>query len=371
MIVRDALREGAAALSGTETPFLDASLLLAAAMGVESARLYASGPDPVSEDSLESYRAKLSLRARGLPVAYILGYKEFWSRRFVVDPRVLIPRPDTETLVEATLKLGDIIQKEKATTEARREEESTEEELREMQIKGSDRNVEEVSEEQQNTQANFSSLFSLRDLHQTPCLRGSSLSSFSPLRVHEACTGSGCVAVSLAAERPEWEVSASDLSESALEVARINVDALLPPTRSGGPVRLARSDLLSSVMPQSEEGGNVSQGVIDASTRPFDLILANPPYVGSSETDRLLSQGWSEPRMALDGGEDGLDLVRQLTIEAAEALAPGGALLVEADGDQSEAVAELFRASRFIHVETLCDLGGRPRVTSGRKPWMT
>jgi release factor glutamine methyltransferase len=161
------------------------------------------------------------------------------------------------------------------------------------------------------------------------------------------------VAISLAADRPDWSVSASDLSEGALEVAAANAAALLDPARPGGALAFTRSDLLSSV------------------PGPFDLIAANPPYVSSSETEELLAQGWSEPRMALDGGEDGLAAIRRLVPESERGLAPGGALLVEADGAQAEAVAALFRASRFIGIETVRDLGGRPRVTIGRKPWRT
>jgi release factor glutamine methyltransferase len=311
MTVREALREGAAALAGTETPFLDASLLLGATLRVDSSRLLASSPDPVPEGELARYRESLSRRASGLPVAYILGYKEFWGRRFAVDPRVLIPRPDTETLVEAALKLGDIIFRERA----QRVEASPEARLR---------------------------------VQHEPALR-----------VHEACAGSGCVAISVAAERPGWEVSASDLSGGALEVASANAESILGPgrgaSRPGGALALFESDLLSSVLPRAS----------------LDLVLANPPYVTSAETDELLSRGWSEPRMALDGGGDGLDLLRRLAGEAFEALAGGGGLLVEADGAQAEAVAELFRSSRFIGVETICDLAGIGRVTSGRKPWTT
>ena len=113
MTVRDALREGAAALAGSETPFLDASLLLGDALRVDRAELLASGPDELGEGALAAFRRGLERRASGLPVAYILGYKEFYGRRFIVDERVLIPRPDTETLVEAALRLGDAILRER------------------------------------------------------------------------------------------------------------------------------------------------------------------------------------------------------------------------------------------------------------------
>ena len=287
MTVRDALREGAAALAGTETPFLDASLLLADALALDTAGLLASGPESVEEERLELYRARVASRSRGRPVAYILGRKEFWGRDFTVDARVLVPRPDTETLVAAALEIGD------------------------------------------------------------------SISGGRPLRVHEACCGSGCVAISLAADRPYWEISASDLSAGALDLARANAAALLAPDRPGGALSFEAGDLLASA------------------GRDLDLVVANPPYVPSVEAEALLALGWSEPRMALDGGGDGLDLMRRLVREAALALAPGGALLVEADGEQAEEVARLFHDSRLTDIEVRLDIGGKARVTSGRKPWKT
>jgi release factor glutamine methyltransferase len=299
MRARDALREGAAALAGTETPFLDASLLLADALGTDTTKLLASGPDEVAEPALERYRASLASRTAGLPVAYILGYKEFWGRRFAVDRRVLVPRPDTETLVAAALRMGDAIARETAA-------------------------------------------------------RGP-----SP-RVLDLCTGSGCVAISIAADRPLWAVSASDISDDALAVARANADAVLgrgagAGARPGGPLELRRGDLMAAF-----------DGALS-----FDMIVSNPPYVPAAEARSLLERGWSEPLMALDGGEDGLETMRRLAPEAARRLAPGGALLVEADGEQAQGVAELLRAAGFMDVDTLRDLGGRPRVTCGRMPWTT
>jgi release factor glutamine methyltransferase len=346
MRVREALREGAAALARTETPLLDASLLLAAALGTDTARILASGPDEVGEAQLERYRLDLGRRSAGLPVAYLLGYKEFWGRRFAVDPRVLVPRPDTETLVDAALKLGDSILREreerrgrKATTETAENTENTE-----------NRAVEEGKEKEWGNDA----------LLSIPSLRGLRGESTLRLRAHECCTGSGCVAVSLACERPDWIVSASDLSQDSLEVAAANSAELIASERPGGPIALSRRDILSRVGLEPGEGDPFG---------PFDLILANPPYIPSSEAEALLSRGWSEPRMALDGGRDGLDLVRRLVPEAARALAPGGWLLVEADGEQAGALAELFRASRLDAISAIRDLAGRARVTVGRKQW--
>ncbi|MDA8425871.1 MAG: peptide chain release factor N(5)-glutamine methyltransferase [Treponema sp.] len=284
MTVRDALRDGVAALGGSGTPFLDASLLLGKALGLDAAALFAAGPDDLDPGSGAAYRALLAERSSGIPVAYLLGEKEFWGRRFRVDRRVLVPRPETETLVAAVLEAcGD---------------------------------------------------------------RPS-------LRVHEACCGSACVALSLAAERPRWELSASDLSEEALELARENAELLLPTDRPGGPCRFVRSDLLASV-----EG-------------TFDLVAANPPYIPSGELAGLGIELRFEPRLALDGGADGLELYRRLVPQARSALAPGGWIFLEADGSQAGALRAIVEEAGFAEVSTLADLAGIERITRGRLPWKT
>jgi release factor glutamine methyltransferase len=306
MTRREALLEGARILAaerrpGTETPSLDASLLLSFALGIAREELIASYPLALEAAAYEAYRAFLGRRASGESVAYILGRKEFWGRDFAVDARVLVPRPDTELLVETALALGDQIAARKSSPRA----------AGEAKRKAND-----------------------RPLARVVC--------------HEACTGSGCVAISVAAERPDWEVSASDVSPGALEVASRNAAALLSPARPGGALGLFPSDLLG------------------AASGPFDLILANPPYVPSAEASRL-AHDFAEPLLALDGGEDGLDLYRRLVPEAVSRLSPGGWIALEADPEQASSLRELLSSRGFSEVETLDDLAGRPRVTKGRK----
>jgi release factor glutamine methyltransferase len=290
MTVRDALREGVAALGASATPFLDASLLLGKSLGLGSAGVYAAGPEDLDADSEGAYRALLAERSAGVPVAYLVGEKEFWGRSFRVDRRVLVPRPETELLVAAALEAGDAL------------------------AAGGERD--------------------------------------KP-RVHEACCGSGCAILSIAADRPDWKVSASDLSAGALELAVCNADLILSDDRPGGPCHFSRSDLLASVAP------------------PFDILLANPPYIPSLEIDGLGPELRREPRMALDGGWDGLDLYRRLVPQAAAALAPGGWLLLEADGEQAAALRALLEDVGLDEISTLRDLAGIERITRGRLPWKT
>lgn len=316
MTRRDALREGVRILAedgagASDSPSLDASLLLAAALATTKEGLLASLPEALPETSYAAYRGLVERRRQGVPIAYILGHKAFWGHDFIVDPRVLIPRPDTELLVELGLSLGDGLGR--------------------------------------------------------------------PLSCHEACTGSGCVALSLALERPAWRVSASDLSQDALAVAKANAASLVSSGRPGGPVDFFQANLLEPLDATPSTGKLVRAesgraGFCEANPGKagigYDLVLANPPYVESPEAQDLSTQ-WGEPLLALDGGADGLDPYRRLIPQAFAALAPGGWLLVEADPSQAEALTLLFTEAGFSAIKSEHDLAGLARVTLGRKSWAT
>ncbi|MFW6338434.1 MAG: peptide chain release factor N(5)-glutamine methyltransferase [Alkalispirochaetaceae bacterium] len=289
--VQELLRRGAQALAGAggqiDRPGHEAAILLAAAAGLTKEQLYRRYTDTLPPDTLTTYEEFLSRRTRGTPVAYILGRKEFYGRTFLTDPRALIPRPDTELLVDRALQ---IIKREIGTS-ARCE----------------------------------------------------------PYRVHDCCTGTGCIPITLAAELAEArlgpvEVSASDISPAALELARENEARLAP-----GLVTFRKCDLL--------------RGIENA---PFDLITANPPYLTSEETAEALSRGWGEPALALDGGPEGFDLIPRLLREALASLRQNGYILVEAASSQAAAVRSLMQEAGFVEIETAEDLAGRERVTIGR-----
>ncbi|HEY9054151.1 MAG TPA: peptide chain release factor N(5)-glutamine methyltransferase [Rectinemataceae bacterium] len=268
-----ALRAGE--LEGSDTPYLDASLILAHALGLSRTELLSRLP--LEMESLpEAFESLWIRRLKGEAVSSILGSKEFFGREFAVDASVLCPRPDTEILVETALEIGDGM-------------------------------------------------------------------GLPKICLHDLCTGSGAVAISIKAERPSWDVSASDLSEPALEIARANAQALLDST-----IPFFSSDLLSGI-----EGR-------------FDIITANPPYVTSAETDELLASGWKEPRMALDGGEDGLDFVRRIASQAPERLKPGGWLLIETDALQVDDARSILVGEGFESLDVRKDLGGRDRITLAR-----
>lgn len=264
-----------------DTPFLDALLLLCETTGLSKERLLASYSDEVDGARLETFLAAVDRRCAGEPVSYILGRKEFYGREFTVGPGVLVPRPDTEILVECALTVID----------------------------------------------------------QTP-----KHARESPLQIHDCCTGSGCIAVTIACER-DVVVSASDISADALSYARKNA------VHHGVEIDFFRSDLLNA----REIGG-----------RELQIITANPPYVADNEVDDLQNAGWPEPRLSLAGGADGLDHVRKLVVQAAGCLATGGWLMVEIGSDQGPAAEAVFESAGFADTELVHDLAGRHRVCRGR-----
>ncbi len=284
--------ELAAADGENDTPFLDACLVFAHSLGIARSSLLARFPELLPPGLIPaSFAEAWKRRLAGESVAYIVGTKEFFGREFLVDQRVLVPRPDTETLVAAALELGDALERG---------------------------------------------------------MRGEGAAPPRRLRVHDVCTGSGAVALSLAAERPDWRVSASDLSQDALDVAAANAARLLPV--AAAPLALFRADLLEGL------------------AGPFDLITANPPYVPSGETAALLARGWREPPLALDGGPDGLGLMPRLIGQAFRVLAPGGFLLIESDALQSPDIRDMFLKEGFGEVRVWKDLAGLDRITGARKP---
>jgi len=264
--VREALGSAVDALTavGVETPRLDAELLLAEATGWERARLVAEPEAGVPAAAGRVYGEMVRRRLRREPVAYILGRRGFRRIELAVDPRVLVPRPETELLVELALELD-------------------------------------------------------------------------PRRVLDIGTGSGAVALAIADELPECEVTATDTSAGALAVTRANAERL----------GLAdRVELVGAMLPP--DGGE------------FDLVVANLPYVGEAEWGGLEPEvtRW-EPREALLAGPDGLDVLR-VAIPAAAGIAP--VLALEVGEGQAPAVGELLLEARFDAVETRPDLAGIPRV---------
>ena len=283
MTIREILVQGKLLLASPscsaciDTPDLDAALLLGNAVQKTRTQLLMSNTDTISEAEKARFFALIDRRRNGECIAYILGSKEFRGLDFSVNPSVLVPRPDTETLVEAALPYIDI------------------------QAKSSP---------------------ALLDL----------------------CTGSGAVAVSLKNECPQLSVSASDISHDALETARYNAQKLLGTEPES--ITFIQSDLFK-----------------DISSR-FDIIVSNPPYIPTAELSSLSHEVRHEPELALDGGDDGLSLIREIIAEARNHLTLMGILLVEADPRQMRSIRMLLEMQGFSGICVHKDLANDDRVIS-------
>lgn len=270
--IDEALLEASQKLSTiSESPRLDAELLLAQALDVARSYLFAYPEDSLDAAATERFFSTIRRRAKGEPLAYIHGEKEFWSLTLMVSPDTLVPRPETETLVQEALAL---------------------------------------------------------------------ISRRESCAVLDLGTGSGAIALAIASERPLAQVTATDISEAALAIAREN----------------ARQLEISNI---TFVAGNWIEPVRG---QRFEVIASNPPYVATGdEALRALSY---EPLSALVSGRDGLLAIRQLAEECATIVQPGGTLLLEHGANQADAVAAILSAAGWEDVRCTQDLAGLPRVTT-------
>jgi release factor glutamine methyltransferase len=253
---------------GIPDPRREAVWLLARAWGVEEIALRIHPERGVPAEVESRFRAWLERRAAGEPAHHLTGECDFWGRGFEISPAVLVPRPETELLVQVAL-----------------------------------------------------------DLPLSPTAQ-----------VLDVGTGSGCIAVTLAAERPKWRVFAIDQSSAALEVARTNA------RRHGVGIEFHRGDLTGEFDP------------------PWDLVVANLPYIPSADLEGLPVEVRHDPASALDGGPDGLKLVRRLVEDLPRLLRPCGGAVLELFEGQADAVAELAKAAGLGVSRRIKDPGGCERV---------
>ena len=306
---------------GLASPRLDAEVLIASALGVPRVQLYVQFDRPLAAEELGAIREAVKRRQSGQSVAYVVGHKEFFGLDFAVDARVLVPRPDTETLVDEGLARLGRSHAAAATNEVPPAEPSDE----------GDPSASRTGEtEAQPVDSPVTS--------PAPSPPGP--------RIADVGTGSGAIIVALGKRLPDAALFAVDASPGALEVARANA------ARHGVAVTFLEGDLAAPLAPFA----------------PFDLIVANLPYIPSAEIATLPPEVRAEPRAALDGGPDGLDLIRRLVAAAPALLAPGGALALELGAGQAPAVASICRAAGLVDVQQRRDLGSVDRVVSAKKP---
>jgi release factor glutamine methyltransferase len=274
--INTVLAEAAKSLQAvSDSALLDAEVMLCMVLGKERPYLRAWPDQELDPEPVDAYKAMLNERQQGKPIAYITGNREFWSRDFQVSPDVLIPRPDTELLIELSLAL---------------------------------------------------------------------IPAAQPCRIIDLGTGSGIIAITLAAERPYAHVSATDICPAALQLAQINA---------------VRHNVQAIQFYQSNWLANIPAG-------KFDLIVSNPPYL--AEDDEHLQQGdlRFEPKTALISAQQGLGDISSIAETARDRLEVGGFLLVEHGYNQQQGVQSIFKALGYQQVQTHTDLSGQPRVTFGQ-----
>jgi release factor glutamine methyltransferase len=278
---------------GLDSPRLMAEMLVAHVVGCERLKLYMDPDRPASPLERETLRDLVGRALKHEPVQYLVGEAWFFGLPFKVDPRVLIPRPATETIVQ------EVLQHQRAT-------------------------------------------------------RGAGAKGDGVL-IADVCTGSGCIAISLLKNLPEARVAASDISETALELARENA------VRHGVVERLdlLRGDMLGPLLEHPATRGSPS----------LDYLVSNPPYIPDDEWDGVAPNVKDhEPHAALRGGADGLDLVRPLLRDGPRLVKSGGLLLVEVADSRATEAAELFAGEAALKdVRVLTDFEGLPRVVCATK----
>jgi release factor glutamine methyltransferase len=371
------------------SPALDAALLLAEVSGLSREKLITHNEHVLDEARRARYFELLERRAGGECIAYILGRKEFWGLELAVTPAVLVPRPDTEILVETALGILRAGSRgapqvprsalhapvaaqascgaEQQPPSAAQVPPCTETAVSAVQVPRSVLHVPvaaqaSCSAEQQphNTEQPAVAAPLAEMAAQTPRSAEHApptQTAQTPRRVLDLCTGSGAVALALKHECPELDVWASDLSEAALDIARTNAETL------GLTVRFAQGDLFDAL---KNAGAEAPSGAPLSGSPRFSLITANAPYVPSCDIPGLPREVQNEPRLALDGGKDGLDLVRRIAAEASLFLEPGGSLALEADPSQMETIAALLKNSDFGGITLYRDLAGDNRVIAGK-----
>lgn len=258
---------------GVADASVDAWYLMEFCCGISRAEYLLRKTEEMPQDCLEEYQSLLAKRGERIPLQHLTGEQEFMGFSFRVSDQVLVPRQDTEVLVEEALR-------------------------------------------------------------RLKCGR----------RVLDLCTGSGCIAISIGKLRKDAAVTASDLSEEALSVARDNAERL------EADISFRQSDLFEQLP--------------DA----YDMIVSNPPYIPTRTIDDLAEEvRLHDPRMALDGGADGLVFYRKIIKESAPHLERGGWLLFEIGWEQADAVSEMMRENGFAEVRVIKDLAGLDRVVEGRR----
>ena len=346
-----------------ETAKLEAQLLLQHVLNVNRAWLIAHENDTLQANIHAAYRAMLERRLNGEPIAYILGYREFYGLNLKVSPDTLIPRADTETLVEAALAriaLSSAPSPQPLSHTGARGLNLLHESPLPLRERGESHDTSSspsfprkqesmlTLNQKMDSRVRENDEVENKKYEEKPYVALKSLDSNfrrnDNLSILDLGTGAGAIALAIAKHRPQANITALDASQAALDIAIENAQHL-----SIANVKFLLSDWFSAL-----------------TNEKFDLIVSNPPYIEAE--DAHLKQGdlRFEPLSALASGAEGLDDLRKIIAQAPNHLKPHGCLLLEHGYNQAEAVANLLKKAGFSEVETIKDLGGNNRVTLGK-----
>jgi len=320
MDIRTILKKGIAQLREADVPSftLAAELLLLHVLSRNRTWLYAHPEEIVSDGDAQRFFELVARRAAGEPTQHLTGKQEFWGLEFEVTPDVLIPRPETENVIEVAL----------------------------------DR-------------------LAVREIHAGRPQK----SDGAGLQIADVGTGSGCIAIALAKELPEANFLATDISPAALAVAKRNANR----HEVAGRIVFLEANLLAPVLaqPATPLPGKIASGTspsalhqsrVTSHQPPFDLIASNPPYIGRREAPSLAREVRDhEPHTDLFGGEEGYELYADLITQSAQHLKPGGILVLELGHDSLPAVQPLLDTPRWANIAVTNDLAGIPRVLAAEK----
>ena len=305
MLLSDVLKSAIQRLTSAQVPSprMNAELLLMFAVRCDRAHLYGHPERKLTADEESIYENALAQRSKGIPAQYITGHQEFWGMDLIVSPAVLIPRPETEHVVETVLGL--------------------------------------IGDKSFGTGRVGRTLLSDQSLSDSLIQKRSA----QGLRIVDVGTGSGSIALALAKELPQAEIHATEISPAALHVARANAAR----HQLGKRIQFHETDLLEGIEKNA-----------------YDFVISNPPYVGESEEDSVqLEVRKFEPRNAVFAGPTGLEVIERLIPQAREVLRPGGWLIMEISGTISDRVQKLLAG--WTSVQITNDLQGTPRVAAAQK----
>lgn len=340
--IRDMLQwcEGYLRRHGDPDPRGSAQWLVEHATGLSKIQLYLDMDRALNASELDFLRDAVRRRAKGEPLQYLTGTAPFRFITVEVRPGVLIPRPETEVLVSELLDMLPKRQRRIAL------DSHTEDELEELLAARAEK-LRAASDETASSDGQSEE----GDGGEAGDSASNDGEDDSLLQVLEIGTGSGCIACSIATERPDVQVTATDISPVAVELARANAQ------------RLGVSDRVSVIE------CDLGEGIVPEALGTFDGLISNPPYIPTAVYEALDSEVHDyEPKLALDGGLDGLDFYRRLLPFALQALKPGGAFAVELHEDCLDTAKELTQQAGFACIDIVADLNGKPRVIKARKP---